>query len=102
MTFGYHADIRGNTSSAGIHENARSLLSYLISERETERVVLVTNGSMNPLTGFTRNQEGPYCGSVIVLEELSSNRLDLEQQARRNLYADLVWWITLGSKILYR
>ena len=36
MTFGFHADVRGNTSSVSIKENARSLLSYLVTERHTE------------------------------------------------------------------
>jgi hypothetical protein len=36
MTFGYNADVRGNTSTAGIKDNARSVLTHLFDEREDD------------------------------------------------------------------
>jgi len=36
MTFGYNADVRGNTSTAGIKDNARSVLTHLLDEREDD------------------------------------------------------------------
>jgi hypothetical protein len=38
MMFGYQADVKANMSCAGIHENAMSLLSYLVNERQTDEV----------------------------------------------------------------
>ncbi|KAH0541223.1 hypothetical protein FGG08_004279 [Glutinoglossum americanum] len=36
MTFGYHASVWANPSAMGIRENAQSLLSYLVNERQSD------------------------------------------------------------------
>lgn len=70
MTFGFHADVRGNTSSAGIEENAKSLLSYLVTERQSEEGRIVQH-SLSVIVRLTacRNAAGQYCGLHTALGE---------------------------------
>jgi len=63
MSFGYNATVFGNTSVAGVRENARMLLELLRDKRE-DNVGLVP--AFRPGLKLTSRQEDPYRPIVFI------------------------------------